>query len=162
MSRPTRPAANDETTDEANPLAPADGAWHCSHLYYSFDRERLNRLSSDERGAIAASLAEVLDPEATDSPTRLQTQIVSGHKADFGVMLLDPDPLQIDAVHQRLMAGPAGAVLKPGYSFVSVTEISEYVPSVEQYGQRSFPRAKRPILLLITPRSRPTPAGCKV
>lgn len=119
-----------------DPLAPYDGGWHCSHLYYSFDRERLNSLAPTKRDEIADALCEVLDPASALSPTRLQTSIVSGHKADFCLMMLDPDPLRIDAVHQRLMASPAGPVLTTGYSFVSVTEISEYVPSPEEYGQR--------------------------
>ena len=59
-------------------------------------------------------------------------------------MLLDPDPLKIDAVHQRLMSGPAGAVLEPTYSFVSLTEVSEYVPSVEQYGKRLVEEGEDP------------------
>lgn len=133
--RPDAPAQA-ATDPSVNPLAPDDGAWHCSHLYYTFDRAVLNALAPSQRDAIAASLAETLDPEAAHAPVRLQTHIVSGHKADFGLMMLDPDPLVIDAVHQRLMASPAGAVLRPGYSFVSVTEISEYVPSPENYGKR--------------------------
>jgi chlorite dismutase len=66
----------------------------------------------------------------------LQTSLVSGHKADFGLMLMDPNPLKIEAVNQRLLASKLGPALLPTYSFVSITEISEYVPSVEQYGQK--------------------------
>jgi chlorite dismutase len=77
-----------------------------------------------------------LDPAGANAPLRLQVSIVSGNKADFGLMLLDTDPLKIDAVHQRLMSSKLGPALKPGYSFVSVTEISEYVQSVEDYGKR--------------------------
>jgi chlorite dismutase len=51
-------------------------------------------------------------------------------------MLLDANPLVIDAVHQRLLAGPLGPAIVPTYSFVSLTEVSEYVPTVEQYGRR--------------------------
>jgi chlorite dismutase len=51
-------------------------------------------------------------------------------------MLLDADPLVIDSVHQRLLSGPLGTALEPTYSFVSLTEVSEYVPTVEQYGKR--------------------------
>ena len=29
---------------------------------------------------------------------RLQTSIVSGNKADFGLMVMDPNPLRIEAV----------------------------------------------------------------
>ena len=39
-------------------------------------------------------------------------------------------------VHQQLMASPLGVALVPTYSFVSVTEISEYVPTVEQYADK--------------------------
>ncbi len=59
-------------------------------------------------------------------------------------MLLDADPLVIDSVHQRLMAGPLGAALEPTYSFVSLTEVSEYVPTVEQYGQRLVEEGEDP------------------
>ncbi len=124
------------TGNESASLAPAGGGWHCSHLYYSFDRAALAACSSDQRSAVASALTETLDPAASWAPMRLQSSIISGHKADFGVMMMDPDPLRIDAVHQRLMSGPAGGVLQPGYSFISVTEISEYVPTVEQYAQR--------------------------
>lgn len=133
-ARPATPTL--APAEGVDPLAPADGGWHCSHLYYSFDREKLNALAPTQRDAIAASLKEVLDPAADHAPTRMQLSITSGHKADFGLMMLDPNPLRIDAVHQALMAGPAGAVLTTGYSFVSVTEISEYVPSPEDFGRR--------------------------
>lgn len=117
-------------------LTPAGGGWHCSHLYYSFDRSALAGLDAVGRQQVADALIATLDPEADEAPLRLQSSIVSGHKADFGLMVMDPDPLKVDSVHQRLMASAAGPVLRPGYSFVSVTEISEYVPSIEDYGKR--------------------------
>ncbi len=110
--------------------------WHCSHLYYSFDRGALAQMTSNEKLEGARQFAEALDPAHSGAPVRLQSSVVSGHKADFGLMLLDPDPLVIDAVHQRLMASLLGPALAPTYSFISVTEISEYVPDVAQYGQR--------------------------
>lgn len=122
--------------DSPDTLAPAGGGWHCSHLYYSFDRGRLAAMSADERAAVREAFVAALDPAAEHAPLRVQASITSGHKADFGLMLMDPDPLKIDGVHQRLMSGPAGPALVPGYSFISVTEISEYVPSVEAYAAR--------------------------
>jgi peroxiredoxin len=116
-------------------VSPAEG-WHCSHLYYRFDRARLHELSADERRAGREHFIATLDPTGSESPARLQVSNVSGHKADFGLMLLDADPLRIDAVHQRLVSGPLGHTLLPTYSFVSVTEVSEYVPSVEAYGHK--------------------------
>jgi chlorite dismutase len=116
-------------------LEPTVG-WHCTHSYYRFDRAALARLSAAERAAGGEQLAAILDPTGPEAPQRLQTSVVSGHKADFGLMLMDANPLTIEAVNQRLLASPLGATLAPTYSFVSITEISEYVPSVEQYGQK--------------------------
>ena len=115
---------------------PAGGGWHCSHLYYSWNRAVLARMDQQARSAGIAAMTAALDPAGSDAPLRLQTSIVSGHKADFGLMILDPDPLKVERVNQRLLASPLGAALTPTYSFVSMTEISEYVPSAEQYAER--------------------------
>jgi chlorite dismutase len=66
----------------------------------------------------------------------MQTSIVAGQKADFGLLMLDPDPLKIDRVHQRLLSTSLGTAIRPTYSFVSMTEISEYVQSVEDFSRR--------------------------
>lgn len=124
-------------------LTPDEG-WHCSHLYYRFDRGTLSRMSEDERVVGRRQFVAALDSVGADAPARVQSSIVSGHKADFGLMLLDPDPLKIDALHQRLMSGPLGPALIPTYSFVSITEVSEYVPSVEQYGKRLVDEGEDP------------------
>jgi chlorite dismutase len=94
-------------------LVPSEG-WHCSHLYYRWNRGVLARLSPHDLSQGREELLATLDPEGPLAPKRLQTS----------------------AVHHRLMAGRLGPALEPTYSFVSVTEISEYVPSVEQYGQK--------------------------
>src|SRR5262245_31285965 len=120
-----RPAASTESIPKS--LAPAGGGWHCSHLFYSFDRAALAALTSDDRAAGSRDLVAALDPAGEGAPLRLQTTITAGHKADFGVMLLDPDPLKIDRVHQRVMSGRLGTAIVPRWSFVSMTEISEYV-----------------------------------
>ena len=111
-------------------IEPAEG-WHCSHLYYRFDRARLRDLSPEDLRTGREQFTATLDPSQAAAPARVQVSITSGHKADFGLMLMDADPLTIDAVHQRLLAGPLGHALVPTYSFVSVTEVSEYVPTVE-------------------------------
>jgi hydrogen peroxide-dependent heme synthase len=116
-------------------LEPAEG-WHCSHLYYRFDRGVIAQLTADEVRVGQEQIASILDPAGADAPQRLQTSVVSGHKADFGLMLMDPNPLKVESVNQRLLSSQLGAALVPTYSFVSITEISEYVPSVEHYGKK--------------------------
>jgi len=129
----TRPSA-DPGAQEVS-LAPNEG-WHCSHLYYSFDRSALASMNEGDVKAGCEQFVAALDPAGENAPTRLQSSIVSGHKADFGLMILDPNPLKIDSVHQSLMSSKLGPALQPTYSFVSVTEISEYVPTIEQYSAR--------------------------
>jgi len=114
---------------------PTEG-WHCSHFYYTFDRALLYGFPQEDFDTGCREFCDILNPNADGSPQRLQSSIVSGHKADFGLMLMDPDPLIIDSDHQRLMAGILGTALNPTYSFVSLTEISEYVPTIEQYAER--------------------------
>jgi chlorite dismutase len=136
-----RPAAS-ETSQEIS-LTPSEG-WHCTHIYYRFDRAVLAGMSTAQVFQGATDIVSTLNPEATHAPARMQTSVVSGHKADFGLMLLDPDPLRVDSVHQRLMSSALGAALVPTYSFVSLTEISEYVPSVAQYGERLVAEGEDP------------------
>jgi chlorite dismutase len=132
----THPAPSEKpATAPVDSIEPASG-WHVAHLFYAFDRPRLESLSAGERAAVAAEFRRVLDPAAGDAPRRLQSWLVAGHKADFGVVAMDPSPLRVDAVHQRLRSGPLGPVVVPTWSFVSLTEVSEYVPTVEQYGER--------------------------
>jgi chlorite dismutase len=129
--RPTQTPA-----EQVDPLHPAGGGWHCSHLYYSFDRRVLASLSSEAIAEGTAEFCQLLADDAPGQPVRMQSFVVSGHKADFGLMLMDPDPLVVDSVHQRLLASKLGPALVPGYSFVSITEISEYVYTVEEFGER--------------------------
>ncbi|MFN9370019.1 MAG: hydrogen peroxide-dependent heme synthase [Planctomycetia bacterium] len=110
--------------------------WHVTHSFYAFDRVRLAALTPAARAEGARQFAAALAPADPGAPTRLQTWLVPGHKDDFGVVAMETAPLRVDAVHQRLLAGPLGEALRPTYSFVSLTEVSEYVPTVEQYGQR--------------------------
>lgn len=110
--------------------------WHCLHLFFRFDRAALAGMTRDAIAAGRDDLLAALDPAGAEATARLQTSIVSGHKADFGLMLMDANPIKIDSVKSRIMAGRLGPALVPTYSFVSITEISEYVPSVEQYSAK--------------------------
>jgi chlorite dismutase len=127
--------ASDRSAAAEISLEPLEG-WHCSHLYYRFDRSRLTTMNPAQVAGGCDQLIAILSPENADVPARVQTSVVSGHKADFGLMMLDSNPLKIDAVHQRLMASCLGSALAPTYSFTSITEVSEYVPTPEQYGKR--------------------------
>src|SRR5687768_9027102 len=46
-----------------------------------------------------------------------------GHKADLGIMALGPDLARLNAFESELAAAP----LVPGWSYLSLTELSEYM-----------------------------------
>ena len=131
--QPQRPGAT-SPSDEMS-LEPSKG-WHVTHSFYTFDRSRVAVLGAAELVEGMREFAAVLDPAGPQAPRRLQAWLVPGHKADFGVVAMDPSPLSVDDVHQRLLSGPLGTAITPTYSFVGLTEVSEYVPSVEQYAKR--------------------------
>jgi hydrogen peroxide-dependent heme synthase len=110
--------------------------WHCLHAYFRIEQAELQLLDDEELAAGRKEVVRILDPARDGAPTRMQCFVVSGHEADLGLMLLDPDPLVIDAVLQELRASPLGTVLDRVWSFVSITEVSEYVPTAEQYAER--------------------------
>src|SRR5690349_3423976 len=110
--------------------------WHCLHLYYRVDPAALSQLDPAALASGREQFVRILDPQRDGAPQRLQVSAVSGHRADLGLMLLDTDPLKLDSVHQELRASPLGSVFTPTYSFVSITEISEYVPTAEQYAEK--------------------------
>ncbi len=131
MSRPHSPPAN-----LPEPSTRLTEGWHCLHLYYRVDSAAWNRLSPAQRQEAREQAVAILDPQRDGAPLRLQTSVVSGHKADLALMIMDTDPLKIDLVKQSLRASRLGEALVPSYSFVSITEVSEYVPTVEQYAAR--------------------------
>ena len=120
---------------ELSDVCPSHG-WHCSHFFYRFDRRQLASLELSQIEAGCQQWNQLLDPSTDDAPSRMQIGLVSGHKADFSLMIMDPDPIRVESIHQELMAGPLGVAIEPTFSYVSFSEISEYVQSVEQYAKR--------------------------
>ncbi len=119
-------------------MTPGEG-WHCSHFFYTFDRKRLSELKLNDAFDLAdgkKQLARILNPKTEGQPARMQLGLTSGHKSDFSLMMMDPDPIRIESVHQALMSSPLGEAIIPTWSYVSISEVSEYAQSVEQYRER--------------------------
>ncbi|HTI49504.1 MAG TPA: hydrogen peroxide-dependent heme synthase [Planctomycetaceae bacterium] len=131
MNRPAHTAAA-----PTPPTILMNDGWHCLHLYYRICQSTLGQLSETQRSTGREELLRILGPGREGAPVRLQTSVVSGHKAELALLAMDPDPLKIDAVRQAIRTSPLGAALVPAYSFVSITEVSEYVPTLEQYSER--------------------------
>jgi chlorite dismutase len=115
-------------------LVPEAG-WHFLHLFYKVDHGVLAGLPAGVRAEARETLVRLLDRGAPAAPERIQCFAVPGHKADFAVMLAGPDLKVIHAIQMGIQASPLGPALVPVYSFTSITEVSEYVPGVEEYAR---------------------------
>ena len=115
------------------PSTTPENGWHCGHYFYRFRRDRIDsKLGEDACRLFTAAL----ESGSENGPERLASYWTSGHRADFGIMVMDPDPAKVDGVHQALMAPGIGQYIESAWSFVSMSEISEYVPTIEAYKKR--------------------------
>ena len=90
--------------------------WGVLHLYYRVDRERAER--DPEAGKRIADAVASLEADGHQAVC----MATLGHKADLGVMALGPDLARLQALQAELL----GAPLEPVWSYVSLTELSEY------------------------------------
>jgi hydrogen peroxide-dependent heme synthase len=97
------------------PVTPSIG-WGVLHLFYRVDRDRVEQ----DPGGAKRIVDAVASLEADGHHATMF--VVLGHKADLGVMAYGPDLARLHAFQQELLAAP----LNPDYSYVSLTELSEY------------------------------------
>ena len=128
-----RPAPGRPPVSLPEPSVIPTNGWHCGHYFYRFCRERINGKLT---GKMCEQLVNALHPSTEASPERLAAYWTSGHRADFCVMVMDPDPAKVDGIHQAIMAPGLGAFIEPTWSFVSMSEVSEYVPTIERFRER--------------------------
>jgi chlorite dismutase len=131
MQHGHRPAASAQVPATLVPEA----GWHFLHVFYKVDRARLAGLSPEARAQGKEAIRAVLDPTGPAAPDQMQCFAVPGHKADFGIMLAGTDLKKVHGIQLAVQASPLGPTLVPSYSFYSITEVSEYVPDVEEYGR---------------------------
>lgn len=131
MNSPPAHARQGEPLPEPS-VIPING-WHCGHYFYRFRREEMDASLS---GACQQQLRDALNAEDSSAPSRLASYWISGHDADFAVMAMDPEPGKVESVHQQIMAPKLGRYVEPVWSFVSMSEVSEYVPTIEGFRER--------------------------
>ena len=107
--------------------------WHVLHLFYRVEHGQWSMLAPEDKIEAKTNLSQLIQEiRATDHTQLLAFSIVSP-KADIGFMLLTPDLHQANAFEKRLSLSLGPDVLTPVYSFLSLTEESEYVTSPEEY-----------------------------
>ena len=113
-------------------LIPEQG-WHCLHLFYRAEYAQWQLLSPDEQRAGKTALASLVQEVRAIADTQLLTMSVVTPKADLAFMLITPDLHQANEIEKRLTLSLGADVLEPVYSYLSLTEESEYRTTREDY-----------------------------
>jgi chlorite dismutase len=117
------------------PLIKLDRGIHVMHLFYRVDRERWSRLQPGAATQARARLEELCAANANHSHPRLVTYAGVGGKSDLGFILYAADLVQLGRLHRELEACFPPKTLRPVYSYLSVTELTEYMPTEEESRQ---------------------------
>jgi peroxiredoxin len=125
-------------TDKNTTLIPEEG-WHCLHLFYQVEHGEWNLLNRDEQNAAKTNLTQLVHEVRAMESTQLLTLSVLTPKADLGFMLITPDLQNANKIEKQLSLSLGAGVLAPVYSYLSLTEESEYVTTDEEYTQTLDP-----------------------
>lgn len=109
-----------------DPVRPSEG-WGVLHLFLQVDHAAVASLPPGAAKDFAAVL------ERWSERTQLHAFSVLGHKADIMLMALDEDLTVLRALQTDVQASQAGPALRLTWSYLSLTEGSEYTQTPEQY-----------------------------
>jgi hydrogen peroxide-dependent heme synthase len=109
------------------PVTPSVG-WGVTHLYF-----RVRPTETPDPGQTGKELVAALERFESVPDHQVLCSSVLGLKADLGVMALGPDLTRHEALARTL---GAMAALDPVYSFFSLTELSEYIETLDDVRAR--------------------------
>src|SRR5207247_2816955 len=129
-------------TDKNTALIPEEG-WHCLHLFYRIEYGQWQWLSREEQNASKTNLSSLVQEVRAMESTQLLTLSIVTPKADLGFMLITPDLHNENKIEKQLSLSLGADVLTPVYSYLSLTEESEYVTTDEEYIETLDAETKR-------------------
>jgi hydrogen peroxide-dependent heme synthase len=112
-------------------LIKLDRGLHALHLFYRLDRPRWAGLAPGESAQCRQRLEQLCAANANPSQPRLTTYANVGAKADFAFFLLAAGLAEISQMHRDLEACFPPGALSHVFSYLSVTELSEYMTTEE-------------------------------
>ncbi len=104
---------------------------HAIHLFYRIDRLRWSQVSSAESQKTRERLEALCAANANVSSPNVRTYSNVSGKADLVFFILAPELGQAGQIHRDIEACfPAGTLI-PVFNYLSVTELTEYMPKEE-------------------------------
>ncbi len=116
------------------PILPTEGL-HVLHVFFRFDYSLWDVLSDREQVAAKTQLAELVKNVRAEERTQLLTLSMVSPKADLGFLLICPDLHALDRIAKALARSLTPGVLTAEYSWLSMTERSEYTTNEEDYAR---------------------------
>jgi chlorite dismutase len=114
------------------PIIAAEG-WHVLHLFYRIDHGAWALLSPEEQIGAKTRMSELVQEIRATEKCQLLTFAMVSPKADIGFMLLCADLHTANALEKRLNLSLGPEILSPTFSYLSMTERSEYTTSEAEY-----------------------------
>jgi chlorite dismutase len=112
----------------------ASAGWPVVHLFYQLDRQRWHGLEAAQRQAAIAELGGWLEARAAEEGLQLLS-VAGVTKSDLGIVAVHADLWRIQQLIQEISATALGACLRTTYSFLSMTESSEYITGEEDWSK---------------------------
>ena len=100
---------------------------HVMHLFYRIDRTKWKTLMEGESKLALQRLEGLCEKNSAPSNPRLASYVNIGNKADLAFIIYAAELAQLSSIHRDLEATFPVGTLRPVYSFLSVTELPEYV-----------------------------------
>lgn len=116
------------------PLIPQEG-WHCLHLFYHIEFGQWQLLNDEEQRAAKIALSQLVQETRALPDTQLLTLSMVTPKADLGFMLVTPDLQVANRIEKQLSLSLGADVLAPVYSYLSLSEQSEYPTTDEEWAR---------------------------
>ena len=113
-------------------LAPREG-WHVLHLFYQIDHAQWACLTDEEKRQAKVGLTELVSEIRATPDTQLLLLAMASPKSDLGFILLTPDLQTANAYEKQITLSLGPDILNPVYSYLSITERSEYTPTREEH-----------------------------
>ncbi len=119
-------------SDVGGGLIPEQG-WHCVHLFYRIEFGQWQLLTGEEQRAAKTRLSSLVQEVRALEKTQLLTLSVVTPKADLAFMLITPDLHAANRIEKQLSLALGPDVLVPVYSYLSLTEESEYRTTTDDF-----------------------------
>jgi chlorite dismutase len=114
-----------------NPLRPQEGLG-ALHLFYRVDLAKWRVRSETERAKALDHLEALVAMARSGNQTQMIT-VSMFSRADIGFMLLSPDMQALNVLEKNITAALGPDVLVPEFTYLSLTERSEYTQKEDEY-----------------------------